>query len=185
MESILPACTKPDVETGAPFRAQAIIANPPAYGQSHVAEALGVPLHILFTVPWTPTNEFPLPIAHLPKSPGNRVSYVLVDLLIWWMLRDLINDLRTSKLRLPPIPYLSMYCGSLYHVPTGYMWSRHVLPKPKDWGPLVDVVGYCFLNEGSKYQPPEALVNWMKKGLKPIYTGFGSMVRLLKLFLIY
>ena len=32
MESILPACTKPDVETGAPFRAQAIIANPPAYG---------------------------------------------------------------------------------------------------------------------------------------------------------
>ncbi|KAJ8428070.1 hypothetical protein Cgig2_006793 [Carnegiea gigantea] len=176
MESILPACTEPDVQTGAPFRAQAIIANPPAYGQAHVAEALGVPLHVLFTVPWTPTNEFPPPIAHLPKTPGNRVSYVLVDLLISWILRDLINDLRTSKLKLPPIPYLSMYCGSLYHLPTGYMWSRHVLPKPKDWGPLVDVVGYCFLNDGSKYQPPEALVNWMKKGAKPIYIGFGSML---------
>ncbi|KAL2894259.1 Sterol 3-beta-glucosyltransferase UGT80B1, partial [Bienertia sinuspersici] len=31
MESILPACTEPDVKTGAPFTAQAIIANPPAY----------------------------------------------------------------------------------------------------------------------------------------------------------
>ncbi|GMP46383.1 hypothetical protein CsSME_00014569 [Camellia sinensis var. sinensis] len=53
IESLLPACTGPDIETGQPFRAQAIIANPPAYGHAHVAEALGVPLHIFFTIPWT------------------------------------------------------------------------------------------------------------------------------------
>ena len=33
MESTLPVWTEPDMETGAPFRAQAIIANPPAYGE--------------------------------------------------------------------------------------------------------------------------------------------------------
>lgn len=33
IESLLPACTEPDTETGEPFRAQAIIANPPAYGE--------------------------------------------------------------------------------------------------------------------------------------------------------
>lgn len=33
VESLLPACTEPDIETGIPFRAQAIIANPPAYGE--------------------------------------------------------------------------------------------------------------------------------------------------------
>lgn len=32
--SVLPACTEPDLDTGTPFRAQAIIANPPAYGES-------------------------------------------------------------------------------------------------------------------------------------------------------
>lgn len=32
IESLLPACTQPDLKTGQPFRAQAIIANPPAYG---------------------------------------------------------------------------------------------------------------------------------------------------------
>lgn len=30
--SVLPACTEPDLDTGLPFRAQAIIANPPALG---------------------------------------------------------------------------------------------------------------------------------------------------------
>lgn len=34
IQSLLPACTEPDIETGMPFRAQAIIANPPAYGES-------------------------------------------------------------------------------------------------------------------------------------------------------
>lgn len=32
IESLLPACTEPDPITGEPFGAQAIIANPPAYG---------------------------------------------------------------------------------------------------------------------------------------------------------
>lgn len=33
IESLLPACTEPDLKSGKPFRAQAIIANPPAYGE--------------------------------------------------------------------------------------------------------------------------------------------------------
>ncbi|GKE05763.1 sterol 3-beta-glucosyltransferase UGT80B1, partial [Tanacetum coccineum] len=44
------------------------------------------------------------------------------------------------------------------------------------WGSLVDVVGYCFLNLGSKYQPPEEFIRWIGKGTSPpIYIGFGSM----------
>ncbi|KAL8459249.1 hypothetical protein ACS0TY_036649 [Phlomoides rotata] len=33
IDSLYPACTKPYPITGEPFRAQAIIANPPAFGQ--------------------------------------------------------------------------------------------------------------------------------------------------------
>ncbi|KAI5654481.1 hypothetical protein M9H77_31668 [Catharanthus roseus] len=175
IDSLLPACTEPDIETGEPFRAQAIIANPPAYGHAHVAEALGVPLHIFFTMPWTPTYEFPHPLARVPQSAGYWLSYLIVDLLVWWGIRGYINDFRKKKLKLPPIAYFSMYHGSISHLPTGYMWSPHVVSKPKDWGPLVDVVGYCFLNLGSNYQPREDFVQWMQKGPKPIYIGFGSM----------
>ncbi|CAL5386428.1 unnamed protein product [Camellia sinensis] len=161
IESLLPACTGPDIETGQPFRAQAIIANPPAYGHAHVAEALGVPLHIFFTIPWTcrPTNEFPHPLIRVPQSAGYWLSYIVVDLLIWWGIRGYINDLRTKKLKLAPIAYFSWYHGS-----------------PSDWGPLVDVGGYCFLNLGLNYQPPEDFVRWIKKGPQPIYIGFGSML---------
>lgn len=40
----------------------------------------------------------------------------------------------------------------------------------------MDVVGYCFLNLGPKYQPPRELVEWIEQGSQPIYIGFGSIV---------
>ncbi|ESW24001.1 hypothetical protein PHAVU_004G093900 [Phaseolus vulgaris] len=175
IDSLLPACIEPDLETGVPFRAQAIIANPTACGHTHIAEALGVPLHIFFTMPWTPTYEFSHPLARVPQSAGYWLSYIIVDALIWWGIRGLINDFRKRKLKLAPIAYFSMYSGSINHLPTGYMWSPHVVAKPSDWGPLVDVVGYCFLNLGSKYHPQEDFVRWIQNGPKPLYFGFGSM----------
>lgn len=45
-----------------------------------------------------------------------------------------------------------------------------------DWGPKVDVVGFCFLDLASNYTPPEPLVKWLEAGEKPIYIGFGSLV---------
>ncbi|KAG0476923.1 hypothetical protein HPP92_013764 [Vanilla planifolia] len=175
INSLLPACTEPDLETGAPFRAQALIANPPAYGHAHVAEALGVPLHIFFTMPWTPTSEFPHPLARVPQTVAYRLSYLVVDLIVWLAIRGYINDFRKRKLKLCPIAYFSTYHGSISHLPTGYLWSPNLVPKPSDWGPLVDVVGFCFLNLGTKYQPSVEFMQWLQQGLKPVYFGFGSM----------
>lgn len=50
----------------APCRgALAIIANPPVYGHIHCAEKLGIPLHMVFTMPWSytkvPLHNLPLP----------------------------------------------------------------------------------------------------------------------------
>lgn len=59
-----------------------------------------------------------------------QMSYIIVDLMTWWGMRGIINDFRKKKLKLPPIAYFSMYRGSISHLPTGYMWSPHVVPKP-------------------------------------------------------
>ncbi|GER41143.1 sterol 3-beta-glucosyltransferase [Striga asiatica] len=192
--SLLPACKEPDIDSGIPFKADAIIANPPAYGHTHVAEALKVPIHIFFTMPWTPTSEFPHPLSRVKQSAGYRLSYQIVDSLIWLGIRDMINDLRKKKLKLRPVTYLSGSQGSESDIPHGYIWSPHLVPKPKgglfsyenvlplrhivnvpNWGPKVDVVGFCFLDLASNYEPPESLVNWLKVGPKPIYIGFGSL----------
>ncbi|KAL0452228.1 UNVERIFIED_CONTAM: Sterol 3-beta-glucosyltransferase UGT80A2 [Sesamum latifolium] len=145
--SLLPACVDPDPDTKVPFKADAIIANPPAYGHTHVSEALRVPLHIMFTMPWTPTSEFPHPLSRVKQPVGYRLSYQIVDALI---------------------------CSPPY-VPYAYIWSPHLVPKPKDWGSNIDVVGFCFLDLASNYVPPDSLVQWLKNGEAPIYIGFGSL----------
>ncbi|XP_016450663.1 sterol 3-beta-glucosyltransferase UGT80A2-like [Nicotiana tabacum] len=173
--SLLPACVDPDPESNVPFKVNAIIANPPAYGHMHVAEALKVPLHIFFTMPWTPTSEFPHPLSRVKQAVGYRLSYQVVDGLIWLGIRDVINDFRKKKLKLRPVTYLSNSNSFHPDVPYGYIWSPHLVPKPKDWGPKIDVVGFCFLDLASNYEPPEELVKWLEDGEKPIYIGFGSL----------
>ncbi|XP_068477661.1 sterol 3-beta-glucosyltransferase UGT80A2 isoform X2 [Phaseolus vulgaris] len=175
INSLLPACKEPDIDSGVPFKAEAIIANPPAYGHTHVAEALNIPIHIFFTMPWTPTTEFPHPLSRVKQQAGYRLSYQIVDSLIWLGIRDMINDLRKKKLKLRPVTYLSGSQGSETEIPHAYIWSPHLVPKPKDWGPKIDVVGFCFLDLASNYEPPESLVKWLGDGDNPIYIGFGSL----------
>ncbi|KAL0699356.1 hypothetical protein Bca4012_055478 [Brassica carinata] len=173
--SLLPACKEPDPDSGISFKADAIIANPPAYGHTHVAEALKIPIHVFFTMPWMPTSEFPHPLSRVKQPAGYRLSYQIVDSLIWLGIRDMINDLRKKKLKLRPVTYLSGTQSSGSNIPHGYMWSPHLVPKPKDWGPQIDVVGFCFLDLASNYEPPAELVEWLEAGDKPIYIGFGSL----------
>ncbi|KAJ1693951.1 hypothetical protein LUZ63_010649 [Rhynchospora breviuscula] len=178
--SLHPACTEPDPDTGAPFKVDAIIANPPAYGHEHVAEALKVPLHIFFTMPWTPTGEFPHPLSRVKHPPGPagykvmQLSYYVVDLMIWLGIRDIINELRKIKLKVETVGFHAVSEKAL-NTPHGYIWSPSLVPKPKDWGSKVDVAGFCFLDLASNYTPPEPLVKWLKSGEKPIYIGFGSL----------
>lgn len=72
----------------APFVADAIIANPPSFAHIHCAERLGIPLHLMFTFPYTPTQSFPHPLANIKKTnvdPGyaNFMSYPLVEMMTW------------------------------------------------------------------------------------------------------
>ena len=81
------ACVENDDETGAPFVAEAIIANPPSYGHIHCAQKLQIPLHIVFTMPWSPTIQFPHPLVKVdynrePIEKINMLSYDLVEVLV-------------------------------------------------------------------------------------------------------
>ena len=66
------ACTADDDETQVPFTAEAIIANPPSFGHIHCAEKLQIPLHIMFTMPWSPTTAFAHPLSNIDSSIGPK-----------------------------------------------------------------------------------------------------------------
>lgn len=82
------SCIADDPATSTPFVADAIIANPPSFAHIHCAQALGIPVHLMFTMPWSPTTAYPHPLANL-KYPGtnlkfaNSVSYGIVEWLTW------------------------------------------------------------------------------------------------------
>lgn len=105
------SCLMPDLITNAPFVANAIIANPPSFAHVHCAQALGIPLHLMFTMPWSPTTAFPHPLANLKNIPAdqawlNRVSYGVVDWLSWQGYVTTIPLQRVSCASSLPIFYL-------------------------------------------------------------------------------
>lgn len=78
------SCIEPNPSTGNPFVADAIIANPPSFACVHCAQALGIPVHLMFTMPWSNTRHFPHPLANLKnaadeRSRKNYASYTIVN----------------------------------------------------------------------------------------------------------
>lgn len=121
-----------------PFVADVIIANPPSFAHVHCAEALGIPVHLMFTMPYTPTEAFPHPLARIKRSNveegyTNWISYPLVEMMVWQGLGDLVNEFRVKTLGLDPVSTL-WAPGATYrlHVPFTYLWSPGLVPKPPD-----------------------------------------------------
>ena len=82
---------------------------------------------ISFGMPWSPTREFPQPIANI-KSNANRnmtngLSYTLVEMMTWQGVGDLINKFRTETLDLGPLSQAA--ATSVLHrlqIPYTYCW---------------------------------------------------------------
>ncbi|TGO12309.1 hypothetical protein BTUL_0091g00540 [Botrytis tulipae] len=104
-----------------PFVADAIIANPPSFAHIHCAQLLSMPLHLMFTIPWSPTRAFPHPLANIQNGDAdprtaNYLSYVLVDMMTWQDLSDVINLWRKKALNLEAVSAMAA-----------------LIPKPVNW----------------------------------------------------
>lgn len=88
LEKCWESCLRQDPLTDEPFVADAIIANPPSLAHIHCAQALGIPVHLMFTMPWSNTTAFPHPLANLKNVDSdprmaNYVSYGAVEWMMW------------------------------------------------------------------------------------------------------
>lgn len=140
LEGCWKSCIQPDQSTGAPFVAEAIIANPPSMGHVHCTQALSIPLHIMFTMPWSSTRAFSHPLANLSisadtnPSMANLLSFGVVEFMMWQGIGDLVNRWRSQSLDLEPIiesdgPKLLEKLA----IPHTYCWSPALVPRPLDW----------------------------------------------------
>ncbi|KAF2031501.1 sterol glucosyltransferase [Setomelanomma holmii] len=155
------SCIEPDIRSQSPFVTDAIIANPPSFAHIHCAQALGIPLHMMFTMPWSSTRAFPNPLANFVGSDikqtklVNYASYGMVEFLTWQGLGDVINTFRSS-LDLEPVPTsVGPVLAKSLKVPFTYRWSPTLAPK---------------------YIPPADIDQFLRAGPPPVYIGFGIIV---------
>lgn len=148
----------------------------------HVAERLDVPLAAAFLQPVTPSRHLPSVFFADIRAPAparhcyNLASHMLVELMVWSVLRREVNRARANVLGLPEVPPLSTFARNLRDNLVLYGFSSTVLNPPADWPQGVQVTGYWFLDEtGSDWQPDAALTAFLQRGAPPVYVGFGSM----------
>lgn len=85
------SCIEPDPQSSRPFVADAIIGNPPSFAHIHCAQALRIPVHLMFTMPWTVTKAFSHPLANIVnkgklgqgQETANFVSHIAVEWITW------------------------------------------------------------------------------------------------------
>ena len=145
----------------------------------YAGRKLGIPT---FAAPLQPLNRTrAFPNIGLPQDlPGgglvNWLSHLVMEQLFWQPLRPRVNRWLEETLDLPPEPLW----GPFYYLhreqrPVLYGFSRHVVPKPADWGDHIHLTGYWFLNGSEAWRPPADLLAFLERRPQPIYVGFGSM----------
>ncbi|PQE26431.1 putative Sterol 3-beta-glucosyltransferase protein [Rutstroemia sp. NJR-2017a BBW] len=157
-----------------------LIESPSAMGGIHIAEALRIPYFRAFSMPWTRTRAYPHAFAVPERKMGgayNYITYVMFDNVFWKAISGQVNRWRKEELGLQPTSLEKMQPNK---VPFLYSFSPSVVIPPLDYSDWIRVTGYWFLDEGTKYEPPKELTDFIKKarddGKKLVYVGFGSIV---------
>lgn len=160
--------------------ADVLIESPSAMAGIHIAEALGIPYFRAFTMPWTRTRAYPHAFAvpnHKMGGAYNYMTYVFFDNIFWQSTAGQINRWRRKVLGLPSTSLDKLQPNK---VPFLYNFSPSVVMPPLDFSDWIRVTGYWFLDEGSIWTPPPALIEFIARARSDkvplVYIGFGSIV---------
>jgi UDP:flavonoid glycosyltransferase YjiC (YdhE family) len=141
-----------------------------------IAEALGIASAGLYSQPMTPTSAFPPIVLHSARSWGHRGNRILGEIGLRAMIP--FHRAGTELRRELGLPRRSVRATAARQAaqqwPILHGYSAAVLPRPADWRPGLDVVGYWW-PEAVAWEPPAELANFLAAGAPPVLVGFGSM----------
>jgi sterol 3beta-glucosyltransferase len=142
-----------------------------------VAEAYGIAWAGVFLQPVAPTGDFGSVLlgGRSIGRVGNRAVTAAATTVSQTLYAGPIRDLR-AELGLPreSIRSLRARQDGIAH-PTFHGFSTAVVPRPSDWRPHLEVVGYWWPVRPADWRPPPALVSFLAAGPPPVFVGFGSM----------
>ena len=132
---------------------------------------------VFLSVPPVPTREFPFQVFGTKGHVWfNRFSYRLTG-LAYAMISKKLNQFR-KEIGLPPTNVMKALLRADLLAITAI--SQQLIKQPADWPRNAHVTGFFFLPPASRGKPglddlPEGLEDWLSKGDKPVYMGFGSI----------
>ncbi|WP_425528073.1 glycosyltransferase [Yinghuangia seranimata] len=124
--------------------------------------------------PLHPTRVFAPPVVSA-RSFGPAVNLMAghaVDRAVDRIFTDAARDLRT-RLGLPPVGLAaSRRERERRHWPVRYGFSPTIVPRPRDWRPGLDPVGYWWTYDQRRL--PDEVEDFLASGPAPAFVGLGS-----------
>jgi sterol 3beta-glucosyltransferase len=144
-----------------------------------LAEKFDIPSVLATYFPINRTKARPAVILYGKVKPSpliNAVSYTMLQKMLWMTSEASLKPFWKEKFgRLPK------HFGAPFerHIdprhPAVVSCSNAVFPRPVDWNEHIHQYGYWFLEERQEYTPSPELAEFLARGEKPVYIGFGSM----------
>ncbi|MFV2097781.1 glycosyltransferase [Micromonospora sp. LOL_013] len=142
-----------------------------------VAQRRAIPSLGVFLQPVAPTGDFP-PVLLGDRSfgpAGNRALGGGAEAVSARAYDRSSRRLR-HQLGLPPVPLASLLKQARRSGwPVLHGFSPSVLPRPADWRPGLEVVGYWWPADDPHWTPPPELTGFLRDGPPPVLITFGSM----------
>lgn len=132
-----------------------------------------------FMPPVVPTTEFPLSDFDFFNFPlYNKLTYKIAQGFFWKFIKQDTNEYR-KELGLPELKENLVTYMDKQKVLDLYCISPSLIPQPKDWEPHHKITGFINIPKHKREnhfldRTPKELTEWLSKGDKPIYIGFGS-----------
>lgn len=143
----------------------------------HLAEAFDIPSMGVYWGPLEPTGEFPPIMAAYPSLGrwGNLATSAFAQAMTDSVYSAAVRRQR-SVLGLAPTSLRQMRrCQRERRWRVLHGFSAALVPRPRDWRPELEVVGYWWSHRPAAWRPPAALVDFLDAGPPPVFVGFGSM----------
>ncbi len=109
----------------------------------------------------------------------NLLSHRLIRFLYWQFNKKDVNEFRRS-IGLATLKRSVFDKISSERILNLYAFSPGLLSRPMDWDSNTDITGFLTLPPRKREthaidQTPDGLQEWLNKGEKPVYIGFGSI----------
>lgn len=159
--------------------ADVLLLSPFAEFAGHpLAEARGIPSAAVRMQPLSTTAAHPPALlgawsaGSLLNRAGGRIATATLDRVYAGTVRSFRDRLGLPTISARRLRRRRTEAGW----PILYGYSPSVSPRPADWRPGIDVVGYWWPPRPRGWEPPPEVVSFLDAGDPPVFLSFGSLV---------